>query len=117
MFMNPSVSSPKVGMPKISLAILVIIAVVQLPPFFVLATEVPPTIDIQTLFTFPSALPKVEQNSGALTERIALEIPPGRNGSTPDLALEYNSQQLTDNIVGYGWSLDSVYRTTEQDRI
>src|SRR3989338_8948228 len=68
-----------------------------------------PTIDNPNLFTYESSAPKVDQSTGALTERIDLEIPPGRNGLTPDIALLYNSQELVDGIVGYGWSLSIPY--------
>jgi Salmonella virulence plasmid 65kDa B protein len=69
----------------------------------------PPTISKPNLFTAQSAVPKVDEATGALVHRVALEIPPGRNGLTPDLQLVYNSQQLDDGIVGYGWSLSIPY--------
>ena len=47
--------------------------------------------------------------TGALVQRIPLDIPPGRNGLQPDLALQYNSQNNVDSIVGYGWSLSIPY--------
>jgi hypothetical protein len=52
-----------------------------------------------------SALPKVDGATGAFTQHIQLDIPPGRNGLQPDLGLDYNSQSTKDSIVGYGWSL------------
>ena len=69
------------------------------------AVEDAPTIANAGLFTSRSALPQVENSTGAFTYRVPLDIPPGRNGLTPDVALEYNSQNLTDGIVSYGWSL------------
>jgi len=69
----------------------------------------PPTISNPNLFTSQSSLPDVDQTTGAFVHRVPLDIPPGRNGLTPDLALQYNSQQLDDGIVGYGWSLSLPY--------
>jgi hypothetical protein len=69
----------------------------------------PPTISNPNLFTSRSSLPDVDQSTGAFVHRVPLDIPPGRNGLTPDLALQYNSQQLDDGIVGYGWSLSLPY--------
>ena len=69
----------------------------------------PPTIANPNLFTSRSSVPDVDQTTGALMHRVPLDIPPGRNGLTPDLALVYNSQQLEDGIVGYGWSLSLPY--------
>jgi RHS repeat-associated protein len=69
----------------------------------------PPTISNPNAFTVQSAAPKVDESTGALTHRVALDIPPGRNGLTPDLALQYNNQQLDDGIVGYAWSLSIPY--------
>ncbi len=52
----------------------------------------------------------MDKTSGALTENIPLDIPPGRNGLQPDFSLNYNSQNLQDNsLVGYGWSLSIPY--------
>ena len=62
----------------------------------------PPTISNPNLFTSRSSLPDVEQSTGAFQHRVPLDIAPGRNGLTPNLALQYNSQQLEDGIVGYG---------------
>ena len=69
----------------------------------------PPTISNPNLFTSHSSVPDVDQTTGAFVHRVPLDIPPGRNGLTPDLALQYNSQQLEDGIVGYGWSLSLPY--------
>jgi hypothetical protein len=57
-----------------------------------------------------SVAPQVNQQTGALTEKISLDIPPGRNGLQPDVSLEYNSQQTNqDSEVGYGWSFSVPY--------
>ncbi len=80
------------------------------PPMSLLDDETidPPTISNPNLFTSQSKAPNVD-TSGALVHRVPFDIPPGRNGLTPDLALVYNSQQLDDGIVGYGWSLSIPY--------
>jgi hypothetical protein len=40
---------------------------------------------------------------------LKLDIPPGRNGVQPDLALQYNSQKIEDGIAGYGWTITIPY--------
>src|SRR5215475_13203656 len=67
-----------------------------------------PTVPNGNIFA-DSALPKVDGATGAFTQHIQLDIPPGRNGLQPDVALDYNSQNTTDGIVGYGWSLSIPY--------
>jgi hypothetical protein len=56
-----------------------------------------------------STYPHVDGQSGALTQTLKLDIPPGRNGLQPDLALQYNSQRTEDSIVGYGWAITIPY--------
>lgn len=69
-----------------------------------------PTTQAPNLFSYQSIKPQVDHNSGALIEKIPVEIPPGRSGLQPDISLQYNSQQLQDDsIVGYGWSLPIPY--------
>jgi RHS repeat-associated protein len=69
-----------------------------------------PTVTNPSLFTYQTITPTVDKTSGALTESIPLDIPPGRNGMQPSLSLQYNSQDLdNDNEVGYGWSLPIPY--------
>ncbi|MFA5947629.1 MAG: LamG-like jellyroll fold domain-containing protein [Candidatus Gracilibacteria bacterium] len=61
---------------------------------------------------FESSKFKVDTDSstGALIMNFPLTLPPGRNGLTPELSLNYNSQNLSnDNIFGYGWDLDIPY--------
>jgi Salmonella virulence plasmid 65kDa B protein len=53
--------------------------------------------------------PKVDGATGAFTQQIPLDIPPGRNGVQPDVTLDYNSQRTKDSIVGYGWALSVPY--------
>src|SRR5262249_7434666 len=42
-------------------------------------------------------------------QKVPLDIPPGRNGLQPDVSLQYNSQNTSDSIVGYGWTLSIPY--------
>lgn len=47
-----------------------------------------------------------DANTGALSYSYPFVVPPGRNGLTPELSLQYNSQNTdNDSMVGYGWSL------------
>lgn len=74
------------------------------------ATIYAPTAPGQAVFTTQGAAPRVDGASGALTQHVPLDIPPGRNGLQPDLSLDYNSQNTAqDSIVGYGWSLSIPY--------
>ena len=69
-----------------------------------------PTATGQNVFSYQSATPQVDGATGALTQKIQLDIPPGRNGMQPDLSLIYNSRDTEqDSIVGYGWSLSIPY--------
>lgn len=58
--------------------------------------------------------PSVSSFSGAATYKIPLEVPPGRAGITPNLALTYNSY-CQNGPLGVGWSLDlgSIQRSTK----
>ena len=73
------------------------------------ALEGPPTIPNNDLFSARASLPNVLQPTGAFSHTVPLDIPQGRNGLTPQLSLQYNSQALEDGIVGYGWSLSIPY--------
>jgi RHS repeat-associated protein len=54
--------------------------------------------------------PEVDNTSGALRYSYPITIPPGRNNLTPDISLQYNSQNTSnDSVVGYGWSLSIPY--------
>src|SRR5208282_1413862 len=70
----------------------------------------PPTVTSPNVFTYGSVSPQVNGKTGALTEVIPLDIPPGRNGLQPNLSLDYNSQNTDqDGIVGYGWTVSIPY--------
>jgi len=92
-----------------SKVISLLIAAPLLLPIGAYATDYPPSVPNSNVFGSQSQAPKVDESSGAFTQRIALDIPPGRNGLQPDLALQYNSQNTTDGIVGYGWSVSIPY--------
>src|SRR5262249_55965629 len=67
------------------------------------------TIPNPNALTGTGEAPKVDGSTGALTQHMQLDIPPGRNGLQPDISLDYNSQNTKDSIVGYGWSLSTPY--------
>ena len=49
-------------------------------------------------------------NTGALQYSYPITVPPGRNNLTPNVGLQYNSQNTAnDSIVGYGWNLSIPY--------
>ena len=42
--------------------------------------------------------------TGAFTRSIAIDVPPGRLGMTPSLALSYDSGSVAESAVGVGWA-------------
>jgi hypothetical protein len=52
--------------------------------------------------------------SGAFTHSVDIQVPPGRLGMTPTLALSYNSAGTAESAIGVGWSLgpSSIARST-----
>jgi Salmonella virulence plasmid 65kDa B protein len=92
----------------ISLLTLALITLSPIQPAFAAFGDGSPTITNPSVFTSSDA-PKVDGPSGAFTQRVPLDIPPGRNGLQPDVSLQYNSQNTQDSIVGYGWSLSTPY--------
>lgn len=53
--------------------------------------------------------------TGAGTYSIAIQLPTGTNNLSPSLSLNYNSQNIRNNILGIGWSvggLSRIARTT-----
>ncbi|MFA6922908.1 MAG: FG-GAP-like repeat-containing protein [Bacteroidales bacterium] len=57
-------------------------------------------------------VPTPDPTTGALLYNYPLTIPQGRNGMSPDLKLQYNSQKVdTDSVLGYGWSTNIPYIT------
>lgn len=57
-----------------------------------------------------SAAPNVDTQTGELSYAYEIQVPPGRNGMTPDISLRYSSN-ATDNtsMFGYGWSVSIPY--------
>lgn len=52
----------------------------------------------------------VDQSTGALVYDYPIDLPPGRSGLNPDLALTYNSQDNEKfNIIGQGWTVNIPY--------
>jgi hypothetical protein len=72
-------------------------------------SNVGPTVPTPGIFTSMTSEQNVSGETGAFTQNIKLDIPPGRNGLQPDLSLIYNSQKTEDGIVGYGWSVSIPY--------
>ena len=81
----------------------------QAQPVFAAFGDGAPTIPNISVFTDPTQSSRVEGATGAFTQKIPFDIPPGRNGLQPDVSLDYNSQRTSDGIVGYGWSLSVPY--------
>src|SRR5215831_18766195 len=81
----------------------------QAQPVFAAFGDGTPTIPNISVFTDPTQPSKVDGSTGSFTQKIPLDIPPGRNGLQPDVSLDYNSQRMSDGIVGYGWSLSVPY--------
>jgi Salmonella virulence plasmid 65kDa B protein len=78
-------------------------------PVFAAFGDGTPTIPNPSVFTGQTEGPKVDGQTGAFTQQIPLDIPPGRNGLQPDVSLQYNSQNTSDGVLGYGWSLSIPY--------
>jgi hypothetical protein len=94
---------------KLYAAILLLaINLTPVSPVFASFGDGTPTIPNPNVFTESDA-PKIDGASGAFTQRIPLDIPPGRNGLQPDVTLDYNSQCTQDSMVGYGWQLSIPY--------
>lgn len=51
----------------------------------------------------------IEQFSGALAYSYPIEAPAGRNNLTPEVRIKYNSQDLKNTALGYGWDLNIPY--------
>jgi hypothetical protein len=88
---------------KIISAILVLLLnFAPVSPVFALPPQ--PSLKNPDIFS-DTAQPKIDGSTGAFTQSIPLDIPPGRNGLQPDITLDYNSQRTQDSVVGYGWQL------------
>ena len=63
--------------------------------------------EIKAQTFIPGTLPGTfnVSESGAATYEIPLDLPPGRNGIKPAIAIYYNSQQKNSRMMGQGWSI------------
>ncbi len=69
-----------------------------------------PYSTVQPINTIRQIKPQANLSSGAYVYRYPIQLPPGRNDFTPDLAIVYNSQDRSDGTyIGYGWNLDVPY--------
>ena len=87
-----------------------LIVLLNLMPFSPVLAATPPQPSLKNpdIFT-DAAQPRINGSTGAFTQSVPLDIPPGRNGLQPDITLDYNSQRTQDSIVGYGWQLSIPY--------
>jgi hypothetical protein len=103
-------------------AVMIVISVLQFRP----ATGAPGDIFTIAAPTIGSDPPKaadvkdgdvsVATTTGALQYAYPIQVPPGRNGMAPDLALSYSSQAPTYGGVAAGWSLSVPIITEDQSQ-
>ena len=64
----------------------------------------------------PSPVPNNILHSGSLSKTIPIEVPPGRNGMTPDVQLQYDSSNKKNGRLGVGWDLNTsfIQRSTKK---
>jgi YD repeat-containing protein len=93
----------------VTIALIFSVVISPAQPVFAAFGDGTPTIPNASVFNEQSEAPRIDGASGAFTQRIPLDIPPGRNGLQPDVSLQYNSQNTSDSMVGYGWSLSIPY--------
>ena len=54
--------------------------------------------------------PITDLSTGAMTFEYPIKVPPGRNGQTPDLKLQYNSKNNNnDSYLGFSWTDNIPY--------
>src|SRR5690242_1944351 len=83
----------------LSFLLLAALNLAPVTPAFAAFGDGTPTIPNADPFGDTNA-PRIDSASGAFTQRIPVDIPPGRSGLQPDLSLQYNSQSTADGIVG-----------------
>ena len=64
----------------------------------------------------PSPAPNNILHSGSLNKTIPIDVPPGRNGMTPDIQLQYDSYNKENGRLGVGWDLNTsfIQRSTKK---
>ena len=62
----------------------------------------------QPQYNTAAIAPQNNANTGAFSQSIAIQVPPGRNGLAPNIALAHSSSGKN-GWVGMGWSLDMGY--------
>jgi hypothetical protein len=79
-----------------------------------IASFLPATINAEGTSVGKLPTTDVSLHTGAATLSIPIEVPPGRNGMQPKLALIYNSYQRN-GWIGTGWDLDmgAIQRSTK----
>jgi hypothetical protein len=92
-----------------SLFVFASIALTPIQQAFAAFGDGTPTIPNPSVFGLTIDQDRIDGASGAFTRKISLDIPPGRSGLQPDVSLQYGSQNTSDGIVGYGWSLSIPY--------
>lgn len=68
------------------------------------------------IYKAPSPEPNNILHSGSLNKTIPIEVPPGRNGMTPDIQLQYDSYNKKNGRLGVGWDLNIsfIQRSTKK---
>src|SRR5262245_54010788 len=89
------------------ISLLSVASIILTPASYAYATfgDGTPTIANSNVFGQTIEQDRIDGATGAFTQKVPLDIPPGRNGLQPDVSLNYNSQNTQDGIAGYGWSL------------
>jgi hypothetical protein len=109
--MNFKIISKRAIRPSKFVAAILLLSINLIPtgPAFAAFGQGAPTMPNAQPFGIDKQTAKVDSATGAFSQHVALDIPPGRNGLQPNLALDYNSQRTQDSIVGYGWQLSIPY--------
>jgi hypothetical protein len=81
------------------------------PESFTFSEQAPPTAAAMSEFSKSNSFSKRSapvSNSGAFGHSVAIDVPPGRLGMTPSIALRYSSSaHRSEGELGAGWSLST----------